>query len=148
MICLQTDKPILCIGDACPDIILPYGETRQVMEAIASGKSVKTEQKGAEIAAGGSIANTAHGIAVLGGRAWFAGKVGNDYYGRFLEQTFQDAGVDTSCLILDNAICTSMVIAVLDANNERTTFVVPRNGASQHLLERSDLPADILDQVG
>ena len=148
MIELRTDKPILCIGDACPDIILPYGSTQRVLAALARGEQVSGEQKSAEIAAGGSIGNTAHGIAVLGGNSWFAGKVGNDYFGRFLKQTFETAGVDTRCLVLDDTIPTSMVIAVLDDDQGRITYVIPRTGASQHLLEKTDLPVDLLDQIG
>ncbi len=148
MIELRTEKPILCIGDVCPDIILPYGATQRILAAVARGEVITGEQKSAEIAAGGSIGNTAHGIAVLGGKSWFAGKVGNDYFGRFLKQTFETAGVDTRCLVMDESIPTSMVIAVLDENQGRITYVIPRNGASQHLLEKSDLPVDLLDQIG
>lgn len=148
MIELRTEKPILCIGDVCPDIILPYGATQRVLAAVSRGEIITGEQKSAEIAAGGSIGNTAHGIAVLGGKSWFAGKVGNDYFGRFLKQTFETAGVDTRYLVLDETIPTSMVIAVLDELQGRITYVIPRTGASQHLLEKFDLPGDLLDQIG
>lgn len=145
---LQTNKPILSIGDACPDIILPYGDTLAVMAAFARGVSANAEQKSAQIAAGGSVANTAHGIAVLGGKSWFAGKVGNDYFGRFLKDAFDHAGVDTRCLILDENISTSMVIAVVGVDKNRVTYAVPRTQASQHQLASSDLPKNLLDQVG
>ncbi|MRR29857.1 carbohydrate kinase family protein, partial [bacterium] len=132
MIELRTDKPILCIGDVVPDIILPYGASQRVLAAVARGETINGEQKSAEFAAGGSIGNTAHGIAVLGGKSWFAGKVGNDYFGRFLKQTFESVGVDTRFLILDDEIPTSMVFAVLGDDNDRITYVIPRIGASQH----------------
>jgi len=148
LIPLQTSKPVLSIGDACPDIILPYGDTLSVMAALARGVSVSAEQKSAQIAAGGSVANTAHGIAVLGGRSWFAGKVGNDYFGRFLKDAFDHAGVDTHLLILDENIATSMVIAVVGQDKNRVTYAVPRTHASQHLLAPSDLPEGLVDQVG
>ncbi len=148
MIPLKTDKPILSIGDACPDIILPYGDTLQVMAALARGEAVNTEQKSAEIAAGGSVANTAHGIAVLGSKSWFAGKVGNDYFGRLLKNAFDSAGVDTRCLILDDKIPTSLVIAVVGQDKNRVTYAIPRTQASQHQITPADLPENLLDQIG
>ena len=148
MIPLQTNKPILSIGDACPDIILPYSDTLAVMAALARGETINAEQKSARIAAGGSVANTAHGIAVLGGKSWFAGKVGNDYFGRFLKDAFDRAGVDTRFLILDEKVPTSMVIAVMGQDKNRVTYAVPRTQASQHQLAPSDLPENLLDQIG
>ena len=68
MIELRTEKPILCIGDVVPDIILPYGASQRVLAAVTRGEPITGEQKSAEFAAGGSIGNTAHGIAVLGGK--------------------------------------------------------------------------------
>jgi sugar/nucleoside kinase (ribokinase family) len=148
LIPFKTEKPILCIGDACPDIILPYSETGQFLSTVASGEAVNAEQKSAVVMAGGSVGNTAHGIAALGGKVWFAGKVGNDYYGRFLHQTFEDAGVDSHLLRMDPGIPTSMVIVVVDAARGRIPFVVPRTHASQHQLEKEDLPSGLLDQIG
>lgn len=160
MIDLKTEKPILSIGDVCPDIILPYGETRQMMAgasqgetnpmaaAHANGEMSHCAHQAAEILAGGSVANTAHGIAVLDGTSWFAGKVGNDYFGRFLQGEFEKAGVDTRYLIFDETIPTSMVIVVIDEHKDRFNFAVPRHGASQHLLRKTDLPNSLLDQIG
>ncbi len=148
MIELRTEKPILCIGDVVPDIILPYAASQRVLAAVTRSEPITGEQKSAEFAAGGSIGNTAHGIAVLGGSTWFAGKVGNDYFGRFLKQTFDSVGVDTRYLILDDDIPTSMVIAVLGEDKDRITYVIPRSGASQHQLKKTDLPEDLLDQIG
>lgn len=148
MIDLRTAKPILSIGDVCPDIILPYGESRRMMAFHAHGESNHCAQKTADIFAGGSVANTAHGIAVLGGTSWFSGKAGNDYFGKFLLEEFEKAGVDTRYMILDEAIPTSMVIVVVDENQNRINYAIPRHGASQHLLMKNDLPDTLLDEIG
>lgn len=144
----KTNKPILSVGDVCPDIILPYGDTRQVLAAIARGVTISAEQESARIMAGGSVGNTAHGIAALGGTSWFAGKVGDDYFGRFLRDEFLKIGVDTRYMILDEAIPTSMVIVVVDREKDRITYAIPRTGASQHQLNKEDLPESVLDQIG
>src|SRR5574340_1276294 len=148
MIELKTDKPILSIGDACPDILLPFGESRSMMAAHAHEKTAHRAHQNAQVFAGGSVANTAHGLAVLGGKSWFAGKVGNDCFGRFLRAEFEKAGVDTRYLISDESIPTSMVIVVIDEHRDRFNYVIPPHGASQHLLMKSDLPNSLLDQIG
>ena len=62
-------------------------------------------------AAGGSAANTMVGVAQLGGRAFFVGKIGADMQGAFYRESMAEAGVDFevdpvegeatgSCLIL------------------------------------------------
>lgn len=148
MIDLKTDKPILSIGDVCPDIILPYGETRHMLNVHAQGDTSHCAHQNAQIFAGGSVANTAHGIAVLGGNSWFAGKVGSDYFGRFLQAEFEKAGVDTRYLIIDAEIPTSMVIVIIDEHRDRFNFAIPQHGASQHLLKKSDLPETLLNEIG
>ena len=65
-----------------------------------------------------------------------------------MKQTFESVGVDTRYLILDDDIPTSMVIAVLGEDKDRITYVIPRTGASQHQLKKTDLPEDLLDQIG
>lgn len=51
----KTNKPILSVGDVCPDIILPYGETQQVLAAIARGEKISAEQESARIMAGEAL---------------------------------------------------------------------------------------------
>ncbi|MHB8191661.1 MAG: carbohydrate kinase family protein [Bellilinea sp.] len=148
MIDFKTDKPILSVGDACTDIILPFGETRHMMAAHLQGETNHMGHNAANFFAGGSVANTAHGIAVLGGESWFAGKAGDDFFGRYLQSEFVKAGVDTRFMILDEQIFTSMIIVVVDENQERVNYAIPPHGGSQHLLEKHDLPDTLPDQIG
>ncbi|MGC8794296.1 MAG: carbohydrate kinase family protein [Bryobacteraceae bacterium] len=46
---------------------------------------------------GGSSSITAHNLARLGARVGFVGIVGDDFFGRFVEEKLRSAGVDLSC---------------------------------------------------
>lgn len=148
MIDFKTDKPILSVGDACTDIILPIGETRHMMAAHLQGETGHLGHNAASFFAGGSVANTAHGIASLGCKSWFAGKAGDDFFGRYLQSVFVKAGVDTRLMILDDQIFTTMIIVVVDENQDRINYAIPPHGGSQHLLAKHDLPDSLPDQIG
>ena len=54
---LKVEKPILCLGDVNPDIILPYGDSKANMRRLAQGLPVTGESTEAQIFSGGSIGN-------------------------------------------------------------------------------------------
>src|SRR5213078_660885 len=85
-----TRKPpaVICLGEALIDFV-----------ADTAGVSL-AECPGFRKAPGGAPANVAVGLARLGVAAAFAGKVGDDPFGRFLRDTFAAAGVDTRPLQL------------------------------------------------
>ena len=56
-------------------------------------------------APGGAPANVAAALAKLGVSSGFAGKVGDDAFGRFLAKTLEDVGVDTSSLCFSAQPC-------------------------------------------
>ena len=47
---------------------------------------------------GGSAANTAFSLALLGIRCGFCGRIGKDAAGRRVEERMQNAGLDLSCM--------------------------------------------------
>ena len=77
---------------------------------------------------GGSAANVAVGIARLGHRVGFAGKMGDDEDGRLLIRAFEDEGVDTRAIITETGRPTATCFIGLDAQGDRIIFVLP--GAS------------------
>lgn len=81
--------------------------------------------------AGGAPANVAAAIAKLGGDAAFAGKVGNDPFGHFLKQTLEEVKVDTSMLLFDDELPTTLAFVSLKKDGERD-FVFNR-GADANL---------------
>ncbi|MCH8844162.1 MAG: adenosine kinase [SAR324 cluster bacterium] len=86
---------------------------------------------------GGSCANTMLGIAQLGGRAAYCGKVGADDYGRIYIEKLEQGGV-TSFIKTDGHLTGSTVILVTkDASRTMNTFL----GACQELAPE-DIPLD------
>ena len=148
MISLKTEKPVLCLGDVNPDLILPYGQARAVLDAVAEGKKVEKNKEGAHVECGGSIGNTTSNLAKLGVDTWFAGKVGQDAFGRFLKNDFEKDGVNTKYMIEDPDSFTCIVSAVIGLDSERVVFVWPRSNAAHMQLRPEDLPDSLIDEIG
>ena len=88
---------------------------------------------------GGSCANTLLGIAQLGGKTAYAGKVGRDDYGRIYAEKLEAGGV-TPFITADGSMTGSTVILITpDAARTMNTFL----GACQELTA-ADLPLDAL----
>jgi ribokinase len=77
---------------------------------------------------GGSAANVAVGIARLGHRVGFAGKLGDDEAGRLLLRAFEREGVDTGAIMMETGQETATCFIGLDAQGDRIIFALP--GAS------------------
>jgi fructokinase len=87
--------------------------------------------------AGGAPANVTAVIAKLGGHAVFSGKVGNDPFGYFLKHTLEAVNVDTSMLIMDDSIPTTLAFVSLKNNGQRD-FVFNRGADAFFRLEDVD----------
>ncbi|TCW15315.1 fructokinase [Raoultella sp. BIGb0138] len=94
---------------------------------------------------GGAPANVAVGIARLGGHSGFIGRVGDDPFGRFMQQTLSQEQVDIRYMQRDAQHRTSTVVVDLDDQGERTfTFMV--RPSADLFLQPEDLPAFAPDQ--
>jgi fructokinase len=78
---------------------------------------------------GGAPANVLAMINKLGGKTAFIGKVGADAFGRFLEKTLADAGIDTSGLVQDPACLTTLAFVQLSETGDRSFSFYRREGA-------------------
>ena len=124
-------KKILGIGSALVDILtqipneqilkelnLPKGS----MTYVDTDTSVKVgdflKQYGSTMAAGGSAANTASGLAKLGVGSGFLSKIGKDEVGRFFEKAMIDTNVKPQLLISDTP--SGRVQAIVTPDGERT----------------------------
>lgn len=74
---------------------------------------------------GGSAANVAVGLARLGHRTGFVGKLGDDTCGQQLLGSFQDEGVDTSSLIVEHGFSTATCFIAVDPAGERSIVAFP-----------------------
>lgn len=90
---------------------------------------------------GGSAANTITGLAALGGRGCYSGKVGNDELGRFYREDLTQAGIDfyVEPDTLPTGSCVSFVTP--DAERSMLTFL----GASTYLTD-ADIHLEALAQ--
>jgi len=84
---------------------------------------------------GGAPANVAVGASRLGAKSTFIGKVGNDMFGKFLEQALKNYGVDTSSMKFSNDYKTAIVFVQLDTNGERSFTFYLNQTADQQLSE-------------
>ncbi|MGX5026532.1 aminoimidazole riboside kinase [Enterobacter asburiae] len=113
-------EKIWVLGDAVVDL-LPDGEGRLLQ------------------CPGGAPANVAVGIARLGGKSAFIGRVGDDPFGRFMAKTLADERVDVKHMRFDPTHRTSTVVVDLDDHGERSfTFMV--RPSADLFLENADLP--------
>lgn len=81
--------------------------------------------------AGGSAANVAVGLARLGYRTGFLGKLGDDEGGQWLLRAFASEGVDTGALLVEGERQSASCFIAVDEQGERLIVAIP--GAS--LLE-------------
>lgn len=78
---------------------------------------------------GGAPANAAVAVAKLGGDAWFAGQVGADEFGRFIESSLKQYGVNTRFLSINPIADTALAFVSLDDDGERS-FTFRRSGTA------------------
>jgi fructokinase len=93
---------------------------------------------------GGAPANLLAMVNKLGGRTAFIGKVGDDEFGRFLEQTLAGAGIDTGGLILDPAYRTTLAFVHLSESGDRSFSFYRREGADL-MLRWEEVNKSIID---
>jgi len=74
---------------------------------------------------GGSAANTAVGLARLGVKTGYIGKVADDPPGRLLLKDFEDVGVDTHGIITSQRGRSGSVMGFVDEQGERALYVDP-----------------------
>lgn len=120
-------KKILCIGELLIDFF-----TTQTEQSIIEAKTFEKQ-------AGGAPANVASAIAMLGGQAYFCGKVGDDAFGHFLKQTLEQAGVHTDQLIMDSSAPTTLAFVSRQQNGERD-FIFNRGADELLCIEDLNLP--------
>jgi len=93
---------------------------------------------------GGSGANIAHALSLLGADAVMVGCVGEDQIGRMLVAGLAEAGADTSNIQTTREDTTGVVYVVVTGNGERTMLAY--RGANRH-LRKDILREDALDDV-
>src|SRR6218665_1264880 len=148
----QTRFDVLTIGNAIVDIIAPVdqgfieqeGMTEGIMHRIDTDRAEDLYGKmplDRQQISGGSAANTAAGVASLGGRAAFVGKVADDPLGDVFETDLDAIGVHYATSRLKNGALTARSMIFLSEDGERTmnTYL----GACHQLTEQDIKPDEI-----
>lgn len=144
---------VLTIGNAIVDVIAPVdpgfldreGLTEGIMHLVDEERSAYLYERmpaDKRQISGGSAANTAAGVASLGGRAAFVGKVAADPLGDVFADDLADIGVYYNVSRLKDGPATARSMILLSSDGERTmnTYL----GACHQLTE-----ADIIeDEIG
>ncbi len=86
--------------------------------------------------AGGSAANTAVGLARLGLRIGFIGKLSDDPEGTFLLDDFKRQNVDTVGTVIAEEGRTGLVLGYVDSAGDRALYIAP---GANNALEFSDI---------
>lgn len=117
--------------------IVTLGEALIDFVALEAGVTL-ADASGFAKAAGGAPANVACGAAKLGHSAAFIGKVGEDPFGSFLENTFSGAGVDTSRMVFSSEAKTGLAFVALGPDRV-PDFTFYRSPSADMLLSADEL---------
>jgi sugar/nucleoside kinase (ribokinase family) len=136
---------VLTIGNAIVDVIAPVdpgfiereGMSEGIMHLIDEARSIYLYEKmpaDKRQISGGSAANTAAGVASLGGRAAFVGKVADDPLGDIFAEDLERLGVHygVSRLLDGPSTARSMILISPDGERTMNTYL----GACHQLTER------------
>lgn len=120
---------VLCIGDSCADILIPYGELKSGRDASVS------------FSCGGSGANSVYALAKLNVPVSFCARAGKDLYGREMKRQLEEAGADTKHFILDEDMVSTQILVVIDENRDRFPLLMPKENPSYLKITEEDLKA-------
>jgi sugar/nucleoside kinase (ribokinase family) len=141
---------VLAIGNAIVDVLARAEDDFIVAEGLAKGtmhlidahraETLHRAMPGAVERSGGSAGNTAAGIASLGGRAAFIGKIADDPLGHLYRRDMNGSGVHFATPPLEGGAPTARSMILITPDGERTmnTYL----GACQALG-----PADIDETI-
>lgn len=94
---------------------------------------------------GGAPCNVLAMLSKLGKKTAFIGKVGNDLFGRQLEEAVRQSGIDTTNLIMDDAVHTTLAFVHTFADGDRT-FSFYRNPGADMMLKKEEVMETVIEQ--
>jgi len=108
----------ICIGQAAYDVTLPIDHFPIENKKTRSSDKVEC--------IGGSACNCAYLLAKWGVETYFAGSVGNDYYGKRIEEELKKIGVNTKYLELKDGCTTTSSYIINNFSTGSRTIVTNR----------------------
>lgn len=110
---------IICIGNAAYDITL------LVDRFPVENKKVRLE-KGRVECGGGSASNCAYLLAKWGIETYFAGVIGDDYYGKKITEEFEEIGINTKYLEKKAGIPTTSSFIITNTSTGTRTILTDK----------------------
>lgn len=96
---------------------------------------------------GGAPCNVLAILRKLGKKTAFIGKVGNDQFGRLLKETIEEAGIDSSFLLMDEEIHTTLAFVHTFPDGDRE-FSFYRNPGADMMLREDEVDIEVLKEAG
>ncbi len=137
---MSSARSVLLVGDVNVDLLIRLPQKEQGVKTLAGSEP--------RLAGGGTVANTAVGIARLGHHARLVAGVGADTYGRWEIDELRREGVDVGGVLELDGEFTVMVLPLIDADGERTIVVWPPEGGAHTQLRFEHVPAGVFEGVG
>lgn len=122
--------------------VITLGEALIDFFAVKSGVSLAEADEFRKVA-GGAPANVAVGVSKLGLKASFIGRVGDDEFGRFLEKTLIENGVDTSQVQFDSRVRTGLAFIAVPTPNTRE-FLFYRSPSADMMLDWKEFDENVI----
>jgi sugar/nucleoside kinase (ribokinase family) len=142
---------VAAMGNAIVDVIAPVDDGFLLKHSIAKGVMTLVDEfrasellpalVGPQQIAGGSAANTMAGIASLGGKGLFVGKVKDDALGRAFADSLNETGVRFATAMAGDGPSTacSVILVTPDGHRSMNTYL----GASREIAEADVDEADM-----
>jgi len=128
---------VLCVGQLAADILV------RPVERVDFGVDT-TRVDGIDIRSGGDGLNVALGLARLGNRVGFCGKVGQDQLGDYLSQVIQGAGIDSRGLSRTEQAATCSCVVLINARGDRAFFY---HGGANELFSARDIDESLVGEA-
>ena len=140
-------NPLIDLLSHIPDSFLKKrGIEKNIMHLISLEEqqelllALTAEKLSVEFAAGGSGANSMIGIAQLGGRTAFSGKIGRDEHGKIYREKLEDLGVSACLSEGEGSTGSSLVLVSDDGSRTMNTYL----GMSQE-LQTPDIDPEVIE---
>lgn len=127
---VANELDVLCVGNAIVDVLAHADDAFLNTHSLAKGAMTLINAETAERlyaqmgpgieCSGGSAGNTAAGIASLGGRAGYVGKVAKDQLGQVFTHDIRAMGVEYQTLPLEGGAPTARCLILVTPDAQRT----------------------------